>query len=261
MASRPSSTSRPPITARSWPTTCARCINHLELPRADVMGYSMGARITAFLAVAHPQRVRAAVLGGIGVHLVEGVGPAGETIAHGLEAPSRADITDPPRGCSAPSPSRRSPTSGARRVHQRNAPDAEPRRGRARSPCRFSSRSAAMTKSRVRREHWPRSSPTRRRWSFRGATTCSPSATGCSRPGWLEFLARAAMLLATRGPLLRDMLKPPMAIGPVERPMAGQAGHGRRVCRQPTLVSAHRDPIMLEGASRTLFPGGHPMAQ
>ena len=29
-------------------------IEHLGLPRADVMGYSMGARNTAFLALAHP---------------------------------------------------------------------------------------------------------------------------------------------------------------------------------------------------------------
>ncbi len=69
-------------------------INHLGLPRADVMGYSMGARITAFLAVADPGYVRSAVLGGLGGRLVEGAGLP-ETIAHGLEAPSRADITDP----------------------------------------------------------------------------------------------------------------------------------------------------------------------
>ncbi len=46
-------------------------IDHLGLPRADVMGYSMGARITAFLALAHPDRVRSAVLGGLGIRLVE----------------------------------------------------------------------------------------------------------------------------------------------------------------------------------------------
>src|SRR5580704_9728553 len=33
-------------------------IGHLGLPHADVMGYSMGARITAFLALAHPDSVR-----------------------------------------------------------------------------------------------------------------------------------------------------------------------------------------------------------
>ena len=29
-------------------------LDHLGVPRADVMGYSMGARIAAFLALAHP---------------------------------------------------------------------------------------------------------------------------------------------------------------------------------------------------------------
>jgi pimeloyl-ACP methyl ester carboxylesterase len=69
-------------------------LDHLALPRADIMGYSMGARIAAFLALADPQRVRAAVLGGLGIHLVEGVGLP-ETIALALEAPARADVTDP----------------------------------------------------------------------------------------------------------------------------------------------------------------------
>jgi len=69
-------------------------LDHLGLPRADVIGYSMGARIAAYLALAHPDRVRAAVLGGLGLHLVEGVGLP-DTIADALEAPSLADVTDP----------------------------------------------------------------------------------------------------------------------------------------------------------------------
>jgi pimeloyl-ACP methyl ester carboxylesterase len=69
-------------------------LDHLALPHADVMGYSMGARIAAFLALADPQRVRAAVLGGLGIHLVDGVGLP-ETIALALEAPTRAEVTDP----------------------------------------------------------------------------------------------------------------------------------------------------------------------
>jgi pimeloyl-ACP methyl ester carboxylesterase len=68
-------------------------IDHLDIPRADVMGYSLGARIAAFLALAHPQRVRSAVLGGLGIHLVEGTGPP-ETIAQALEAPGRDDVAD-----------------------------------------------------------------------------------------------------------------------------------------------------------------------
>jgi len=69
-------------------------LDHLGLMRADVLGYSMGARIAAFLALKHPDRVRSAVLGGLGIHLVEGVGPT-ESIAAALEAPSLCDVADP----------------------------------------------------------------------------------------------------------------------------------------------------------------------
>jgi pimeloyl-ACP methyl ester carboxylesterase len=69
-------------------------LDHLKIKRADVMGYSMGARITAFLTVKHPERVRSAILGGLGVRLVEGVGLP-ESIADALEAPSLDDVRDP----------------------------------------------------------------------------------------------------------------------------------------------------------------------
>ena len=69
-------------------------LDHLGVGRADVMGYSMGARISAHLALAHPERVRSLLLGGLGIHLVEGVGlPLG--IADAMEAPSLAGLTDP----------------------------------------------------------------------------------------------------------------------------------------------------------------------
>ena len=69
-------------------------LDQLDLSAADVMGYSMGARITAFLAFAHPERVRSIILGGLGMHLIEGVGLP-ESIAVALEAPSLADVRDP----------------------------------------------------------------------------------------------------------------------------------------------------------------------
>ncbi len=69
-------------------------LDHLAIERSDVMGYSMGARIAAFLAVAHPERVRAAIFGGLGIHLVEGVGLP-ESIAEALEAPSLAEVSEP----------------------------------------------------------------------------------------------------------------------------------------------------------------------
>jgi len=69
-------------------------LDHLGIGRADVMGYSMGARISVFFALAHPGRVRSVILGGLGIRLVEGVGlPA--SIAAALEAPSLAAVADP----------------------------------------------------------------------------------------------------------------------------------------------------------------------
>ena len=72
----------------------AALLDHLAIERADVLGYSMGARITAFLALRRPDRVRSATLGGLGMHLVDGVGLP-ESIAEALEAPSLDDVTDP----------------------------------------------------------------------------------------------------------------------------------------------------------------------
>lgn len=69
-------------------------LDHLEIGEADVMGYSMGARISAYLALENPARVRSLILGGLGHHLVDGVGLS-PGIAHAMEAPSLADLTDP----------------------------------------------------------------------------------------------------------------------------------------------------------------------
>jgi pimeloyl-ACP methyl ester carboxylesterase len=72
----------------------AALMDHLNIERADVMGYSLGSRMTAVLARNEPQRLRSAILGGIGIGLVEGGGP-GENVAKALEAPSLEDVTDP----------------------------------------------------------------------------------------------------------------------------------------------------------------------
>jgi pimeloyl-ACP methyl ester carboxylesterase len=72
----------------------AALLDHLGLGRADLMGYSMGARITAFLALAHPQRLRSAVFGGLGIHLIDGIGVPDE-VAEALEAPSLEAVSDP----------------------------------------------------------------------------------------------------------------------------------------------------------------------
>ncbi len=70
-----------------------RLLDHLGIPKAHVMGYSMGARITAFLALAHPDRVASAVLGGLGINMVRGVGGA-RPISAALLAPSIDDVTN-----------------------------------------------------------------------------------------------------------------------------------------------------------------------
>ena len=69
-------------------------MDHLDIARADVMGYSLGARMTAVLAQRQPERLRSAIFGGIGIGLIEGGGP-GETVAAALDAPSLEDVTDP----------------------------------------------------------------------------------------------------------------------------------------------------------------------
>ena len=72
----------------------ANLLDRLSIARADVMGYSMGARIGCFLALAEARRVRSLVLGGLGAHLIEGVGlPVG--IAEAMEAPSLEGLPDP----------------------------------------------------------------------------------------------------------------------------------------------------------------------
>ena len=69
-------------------------MDHLKIGRADVMGYSLGARITASLGRIRPERLRSAIFGGLGIGLIAGGGP-GENVAEALEAASLDDVTDP----------------------------------------------------------------------------------------------------------------------------------------------------------------------
>ena len=77
-------------------------MRHLGIARFDCMGYSMGARIAAFAALAAPGRVRRLVLAGLGDHLAESEGQGEGTsaglppgIADAMEAASLAELTDP----------------------------------------------------------------------------------------------------------------------------------------------------------------------
>ena len=68
-------------------------IRHLGLERVDVMGYSLGSRISAVLAARHPDCVRSVILGGAGIRLIDNAGLRDE-VADALEAPSAEGITD-----------------------------------------------------------------------------------------------------------------------------------------------------------------------
>ena len=72
----------------------ANLLVHLRVERADVMGYSMGARIASFLALSQPSLVRSLVLGGLGDRLVRD-GGLPEAIAEAMEAPSLDSLVDP----------------------------------------------------------------------------------------------------------------------------------------------------------------------
>jgi pimeloyl-ACP methyl ester carboxylesterase len=70
-----------------------RLLDHLKIVKADVIGYSMGARLAAVLALAHPERVRSVVLGGLGANMIHGVGdPA--PIAAALLADDVSNVTN-----------------------------------------------------------------------------------------------------------------------------------------------------------------------
>ena len=69
-------------------------MDHLNIDRADVMGYSLGSRMTAVLARSEPSRLRSAIFGGIGIGLIEGGGP-GENVVKALEANTLEEVADP----------------------------------------------------------------------------------------------------------------------------------------------------------------------
>src|SRR6476660_5647910 len=70
-----------------------RLLDYLGVDRADVLGYSMGARIAAFLALKYPARVRSAVFAGLGINMVRGMVGTGP-LAKALEARSIDEVTN-----------------------------------------------------------------------------------------------------------------------------------------------------------------------
>lgn len=70
----------------------AALLDHLGLEKAHVFGYSMGARVSAFLALAQPEKVATLILGGLGYGMVEGVGDW-DPIADALLADDANSVT------------------------------------------------------------------------------------------------------------------------------------------------------------------------
>ena len=69
-------------------------LDHLEVERTDLIGYSMGARIAFAMAVWHPARVRRACLCGMGANMF-GSGRDSESVARALETADPEGIDDP----------------------------------------------------------------------------------------------------------------------------------------------------------------------
>jgi pimeloyl-ACP methyl ester carboxylesterase len=80
--------------ARKMAGDAAALLDQLGIPRAHVMGYSMGARIAAFMALEYPQNVATLIFGGLGEGMVKGVGDW-DPIADALLAADPASITHP----------------------------------------------------------------------------------------------------------------------------------------------------------------------
>ena len=165
-------------------------MDHLGIARADVMGYSLGARMTAWLARDQPQRLRSAIFGGIGIGLIEGGGP-GENVAEALEAPSLDDVTDPVgrtfRAFADQTRSDRRALAaclrGSRRLMTRE--EAAGDRGARADRGRHGGRDRGLGAG-ARQDH---SGVAGARHS-RTATTCAPSATRSTRKASLNFLSR-----------------------------------------------------------------------
>ena len=83
---------------RYYPQVMARdavaLLDHLNIERAALLGYSMGARIAAFMAFEFQERVACAIFGGMGLNLINGLSDGNDIIA-GLRAPTLEELTHP----------------------------------------------------------------------------------------------------------------------------------------------------------------------
>ncbi|WP_370930913.1 alpha/beta fold hydrolase [Bartonella sp. DGB1] len=68
-------------------------LEYLNISQAHIMGYSMGARLSATIAVIKPELVKTLIMGGLGIGITKGTGDW-QTVAHALLAESLSQVTD-----------------------------------------------------------------------------------------------------------------------------------------------------------------------
>ncbi len=78
--------------AREMAKDTINLIDHLGIGPAVLLGYSMGARISAFAALDAPEKVRAVIFGGLGINMIHGMSNS-EEIIEGLLAPALSSVT------------------------------------------------------------------------------------------------------------------------------------------------------------------------
>jgi pimeloyl-ACP methyl ester carboxylesterase len=76
-------------TSETMALDASRLISHLGHEQVDIMGYSMGARITAMMGFLHADQCRSLVIAGLAGNMITGV-EGGEEIIAALQAPSAA---------------------------------------------------------------------------------------------------------------------------------------------------------------------------
>ncbi|HEY5290424.1 MAG TPA: alpha/beta fold hydrolase [Caulobacteraceae bacterium] len=72
-------------------------MDHLDLRRVDLMGYSMGAHLALGLALGNPERIGHRILGGVGARALDGGGPIADapmTMAQAMRADDPETIAD-----------------------------------------------------------------------------------------------------------------------------------------------------------------------
>ncbi|WP_196258733.1 alpha/beta fold hydrolase [Pelagibacterium limicola] len=80
--------------AREMASDVVNLVDHLGYGKVALIGYSMGARISAFVCIQSPEKVACAIFGGLGANMPTPTLDSDEIIA-ALDAPSLSEVTHP----------------------------------------------------------------------------------------------------------------------------------------------------------------------